>query len=132
MSLKARLLAAASAFTLCLGLISWTSSFVNAQAKPGSSVIELCPPITVSANVTGVAPVPLGTQIRVGSRQVSVLKITSAGGAGTLDLYFQHSADDGQTWCDYAHVQSSNAAGTWYIPIRVMRVLFHGLRGSSA
>src|SRR5438874_2033794 len=75
--------------------------------KPGSSVIELCPPISASANVTGVAPVPLGTQLRVGARLVNVLKITSASGAGTLDVYFQHSADDGQTWCDFAEVHSA-------------------------
>src|SRR5262245_31183514 len=69
----------------------------EAQGKPGSSVLELCPPVSASANVTGVAPVPLGTQIRVGARLVGVLRICSAAGAGTLDVYFQHSADDGQT-----------------------------------
>src|SRR5689334_17185883 len=86
--------------------------------KPGSSVIELCPPISSGANVTGVAPVPLGTQIRVGTRLVGVLKVLSAAGGGTLDLYFQHSADDGQTWCDFAHVQqTAGSASTYYIPI---------------
>src|SRR5207245_2329138 len=103
---------------VCVLAISAVFFAARSQAqKPGSSVIELCPPISASANVTGVAPVPLGTQIRVGARLVSVLKITSASGAGTLDVYFQHSADDGQTWSDFAEVHSAAAAGTYYIPI---------------
>lgn len=112
-----RLVFVGAVFTAAVLGLAGMGKYADAQGKPGSSVIELCSPITVSANVSGVAPVPLGRQIRVGSRLVNVLKITSAGGAGTLDVYFQHSADDGQTWCDYAHVQSSNATGTWYIPV---------------
>jgi hypothetical protein len=118
MSLRTRILSAAVIFALALTVICWTSSMVDAQGKPGSSVIELCPPITTPANnVTNVAPVPLGTQLRVGARLINVLKINNAGGAGTLTVYFQYSADDGQTWNDFAAPQSSNATGTWYVPI---------------
>ncbi len=98
--------------------ISSVAHYADAQAKPGSSVIELCPPISASANVTGVAPVPLGTQIRVGARLIGVLKVTSAAGAGTLDIYLQHSADDGQTWSDFSHAQqTAGSATTYYIPV---------------
>jgi hypothetical protein len=47
-----------------------------------------------------------------------VLKITSAptGGSGqTLDVYFQYSADDGQSWNDFAEVHATGT-GTFYIP----------------
>jgi hypothetical protein len=111
-----RFLSVAAVFVAALVAIASSAKYAEAQ-KPGSSVMELCAPISASANVTGVAPVPLGTQLRVGARLVGVLKVTSASGAGTLDVYFQHSADDGQTWCDFAHVQSSATAGTWYIPV---------------
>jgi hypothetical protein len=118
MSLRARLLSAVGIFALALTTVAWTSSMVDAQGKPGSSVIELCPPITTATvNVTSVAPVPLGTQIRVGARLINVLKVSNAGGAGTLTVYFQYSADDGQTWNDFAAPQSSNSAGTWYVPV---------------
>ena len=111
-----RFLSVAAVFAAAVLLTACAARYADAQ-KPGSSVIELCAPISQSANVTGVAPVPLGTQIRVGAGLVGVLKVPQASGAGTLDVYFQHSCDDGQTWCDFAHVQSSAAAGTWYIPI---------------
>ena len=99
-------------------VIAGAARYAEAQGKPGSSVIELCPPVSAGANVTGVAPVPLGTQIRVGTRLVDVLKVMSAASGGTLDVYFQHSADDGQTWCDFAHVQqTAGSASTYYMPI---------------
>jgi hypothetical protein len=109
---------AAAAFAAALLTIAGAARYAEAQ-KPGSSVIELCAPISASANVTGVAPVPLGTQLRVGGRLVGVLKVTSASGTGSvLDVYFQHSADDGQTWSDFAHAQqTAGSATTYYIPI---------------
>ena len=112
-----RFLFVSAVFTAAVLSLAGMAKYAEAQGKPGSSVIELCPPITASANVTGVAPVPLGTQIRVGARLVGVLKVNTNGSAGTLTVYFQHSADDGQTWCDFAAPQSSNATGTWYIPL---------------
>jgi hypothetical protein len=114
---RKRLVSVAAAFMAALLIIASVARYAEAQ-KPGSSVMELCAPISASANVTGVAPVPLGTQLRVGARLVGVLKVTSASGAGTLDVYFQHSADDGQTWCDFAHVQqTAGSASTYYIPV---------------
>jgi hypothetical protein len=112
-----RILSVSAVFVAALlGLASF-GKYAEAQ-KPGSSVMELCAPISASANVTGVAPVPLGTQLRVGARLVGVLKVTSASSSGTLDVYFQHSADDGQTWCDFAHVQqTAGSATTYYVPV---------------
>src|SRR5690348_14839099 len=55
-------------------IIVGAARYAKAQAKPGSSVIELCPPICAGANVTGVAPLPLGTQIQVRTRLVGVLR----------------------------------------------------------
>ena len=115
--LRKKLVSVAAACTAALLLIACAARYAEAQ-KPGSSVMELCAPISASANVTGVAPVPLGTQIRVGARLVGVLKVTSASSAGTLDVYFQNSADDGQTWNDFAHVQqTAGSASTYYIPV---------------
>ena len=115
---RKRLMPVAAVFTAALLVIATLARYAEAQ-KPGSSVIELCPPIMAGANVTGVAPVPLGTQIRVASRLVGVLKVTSAAGSGSvLDVYFQHSSDDGQTWCDFAHAQqTAGSATTYYIPV---------------
>jgi hypothetical protein len=107
-----------------VSLLGLAAVLINAHPlqKPGSSVIELSNPIHVSANVTGVASAPLGTIIPVGSCVTCVTKITNAptGGTGqTLDVYFQSSADDGQTWNDFAHGQFT-AAGTNYIPVSVI------------
>ena len=115
---RKRLVSVAAAFTAALLIIASVARYAEAQ-KPGSSVMELCAPISASANVTGVAPVPLGTQLRVGARLVGVLKVTSASsGSSVLDVYFQHSADDGQTWCDFAHAQqTAGSATTYYIPV---------------
>jgi hypothetical protein len=107
-----------------VGLLGFAAVLIHAQhplQKPGSSVIELSNPVHVSANVTGVASAPLGTMIPVGQCLVCVTKITNAptGGTGqTLDVYFQSSADDGQTWNDFAHGQFT-ATGTNYIPVSV-------------
>ena len=88
--------------------------------RPGSSLIELSHPVVIpAAPASATASNPLGTQVRLGSRSVLVLKITSAptGGSGqTLDVYFQHSSDDRLTWNDFAEVHAT-AAGTYYIPI---------------
>jgi hypothetical protein len=61
---------------------------------------------------------PLGTQIRLGSNFDAVLKVTSApsGGSPNLTVYFQHSADDGMTWQDFACV-STASVGTTVIPV---------------
>jgi hypothetical protein len=61
---------------------------------------------------------PLGKQIRAGARFDAVLKVTSvpSGGSPNLTVYFQHSADDGQTWQDYACI-STSSTGTTYIPV---------------
>jgi hypothetical protein len=111
--LKRRFVGVAAIFAAAMLVIASFAHYAEAQ-KPGSSVIELCAPISASANVTGVAPVPLGTQIRVGARLIGVLKI--AGMSGTFDCYFQHSCDDGQTWSDFAHVNTTTA-NTYYIPV---------------
>jgi len=87
--------------------------------KPGSSVVEVSPPVVIpAAPSAAVAPNALGTQVRLGPRSVNVLKITSAptGGSGqTLDVYFQRSADHGQTWGDFAEIHATGT-GTFYIP----------------
>jgi hypothetical protein len=116
---RRKIVSAFAAVAAIVALVGVTvfSSTAEAQ-KPGSSVVELCAPISASSNVTAVAPVPLGTQLRVGARLVGVLKVTTAGGAGNLDVYFQHSCDDGQTWADFSHVQqSAGSATTYYIPV---------------
>ena len=88
--------------------------------KPGSSLIEVSPPVLIPAAPSApTAPNPLGTQVRLGRKAVLVLKITSAptGGSGqTLDVYFQHSSDDRQTWNDLAEVHAT-ATGTYYVPL---------------
>jgi hypothetical protein len=54
----------------------------------------------------------------VGERFDAVLKVTSApsGGSPNLTVYFQHSADDGQTWQDFACI-STSSVGTTYLPV---------------
>jgi hypothetical protein len=89
--------------------------------KPGSSLVELSPPVVIpSSPLFPASPNPLGTQVRLGARSVLILKVTSApsGGSGgqTLDVYFQNSSDDGQTWNDFAEVRAPGT-GTFYIPI---------------
>jgi len=51
----------------------------------------------------------LGKQIHAHATVVAVLELLNipSGGSGQLlDVYFQHSCDDGQTWCDFGHVQT--------------------------
>jgi hypothetical protein len=88
--------------------------------KPGSAQVEISSPIVIpTAPSAATAPNPLGTQVRIGARSVLVLKVNSAptGGSGqTLDVYFQNSADDGQTWQDFAEIHAT-ATGTFYIPV---------------
>ena len=104
---------------LCAGLVG-TLLCAHPLQKPGSSLIELSPPVTIPAAPASVtAPNPLGTQVRLSMRSLLVLKITSAptGGSGqTLDVYFQHSDDDRQTWNDCAEVHATGT-GTYYIPL---------------
>ena len=85
--------------------------------KPGSSMIELCEPI-VATGSSVLAPYPTGKQIRLPANYAAVLKVTNAptGGNPSLNLWFQHSADDGQTWQDFACVNTTTT-GTYYIPI---------------
>jgi len=103
---------------LCAGLVG-TLLCAHPLQKPGSSLIELSPPVTIPAAPASVpAPNPLVTQVRLSMRSLLILKITSAptGDSGqTLDVYFQHSADDRQTWSDCAEVHAT-ATGTYYIP----------------
>jgi hypothetical protein len=112
----------ALASVLVVGLAAVLICAQHPLQKPGSSVIELSNPIHISSNATGIASTPLGTSIPVGARLVCVTKITNAPTGGTgqvLDVYFQHSADDGQTWTDFAHGQVT-AANTNYIPVSVI------------
>lgn len=108
--------AVAAAFVTFVASTLWAQPL----RKPGSSLIELSHPVVIpAAPASATAPNPLGTQVRLGSRSVLVLKITSAptGGSGqTLDVYFQYSADDRQTWNDFAEVHATGA-GTYYIPV---------------
>jgi len=85
--------------------------------KPGSSVIELCDPILVTGSGS-FSPHPLGKQIRLPAKFLPVLKVTSApsGGSPSLSVWFQCSADDGQTWQDFACVNATTT-GTYYVPI---------------
>jgi hypothetical protein len=92
------------------------------QFRPGggSNLTELTPSISSSTAVTTVAPIPVGKPIKTFQRQLGVLKVLSSptGGANaTLDVWFQYSADDGQTWQDYANVHVAQTTGTYLIPV---------------
>src|SRR5262249_39520916 len=92
---------------------------ITTPTKPGSALIELCPPMELHGGYSGpVAPNPLGVKITAQNRMLAVLKVIAANSANGLDIYFQQSSDDGQTWSDFAHVQvAANTTGTWYVPI---------------
>jgi hypothetical protein len=112
----------ATASVLIIGCAAVLIRAQHPLQKPGSSALELSNPIHISSNATGIASCPLGTSIPVGARLVCVTKITNAPTGGTgqlLDVYFQQSADDGQTWNDFAHAQFT-AATTNYIPVSVI------------
>src|SRR5437868_11565104 len=96
---------------LCLvALFAGSRSPVNAQmprylpAGPGmpGSLVELSSAISSSATIaTPLAPVPLGVALRGHNGLIGLLKVTSSPTGGTgqqLDVYFQHSCDEGQTW----------------------------------
>jgi hypothetical protein len=93
--------------------------------KPGSSLVELSHPVLIpTAPSSATAPNPLGTGVGLDARSVLVLKVMSAptGGSGqTLDVYFQSSSDDRQSWNDFAEVHAT-ATGTYYIPVSAIAV----------
>jgi hypothetical protein len=101
------------------------------QQKPGSSVIELCPLTTISApfaagNVPA-APDPLGIRIPQCENAIAVVKIQSMPTpfqGQFLNVHFQSSADDGQTWNDFAIVTfggaGASAPATYYVPISLI------------
>ena len=87
--------------------------------KPGSSLIEVSAPLVVSASTgSAISTDPNGVQVRMPCNFVPVLTVTSAptGGSPSLTAYFQHSADDGNTWQDFATV-STTSTGTYYVPV---------------
>src|SRR5689334_22980194 len=88
--------------------------FITTPTKPGSSNIEVCPPLEIHGGYSGpVAPNPLGVKITAQNRLTAVLKVMAANSGTGFDIYYQHSADDGQTWCDFAHIQvAANTTGT--------------------
>jgi hypothetical protein len=97
--------------------------------KPGSSLIELTPLTTISStfasNFPSTTPVPaaspLGVKVDVHSKLTGVVTVLSAptpSNGQVLDVIFQSSCDDGQTWNDFAHVQLGGTnTGTFYVPI---------------
>jgi len=102
-------------------LVVTSLSLLHAQRRD-SSLIELCPPVSVAPtgfNV-GAIPAPLGKHIRLSNRAIFVLKVSSAQSAGSaLGVFFQSSSDDGQTWNDIAQVDTTST-GTYYVPVSVI------------
>jgi hypothetical protein len=98
------------------------------QQKPGSSVVELCPLTTISSTFNGAgapaAPDPLGIRLPSCKSVIAVVKISSVPTpfqGQFLNVYFQSSADDGQTWNDFASATLSGAGqsapATFYLPL---------------
>jgi hypothetical protein len=92
--------------------------------RSGSSLIEVCPPITLTStgtNQTGVVPAPLGKEVRCATGMICILEVTrmQSGGTPQVVVYFQSSCDDGQTWNDFAQVDAYYA-GTYYIPVSLV------------
>jgi hypothetical protein len=92
--------------------------------RAGSALIELCPPITLaptSTNVTGVVPAPLGKEVRGMAGMTCILRVTQMQTIGSPQIvaYFQSSADDGQTWNDFAQVDATST-GTYYVPVSLV------------
>jgi hypothetical protein len=93
-----------------------------------SKLIPLCDGLTTS-NTTGsngVVPRPLGVKIAGISDLIGVVKVTSApsgGGPGqnVLNVGFQSSCDNGQTWNSFIGVQATST-GTWYVPFSTIAV----------
>jgi hypothetical protein len=120
-------------FILCVAAAMSLLGGVKLQAyierKPGSAVIELTPLVTSSATFISnfpsetpvPAPAPLGTMVNLGENFVAVLKVLTAptpANGQFLSVLFQSSADDGQTWNDFAHIQvSGTTTGTYYVPV---------------
>jgi hypothetical protein len=74
--------------------------------------MELCPLVSTSTGVTGIVPMPLGKKIHVNKGLVGYVQLisTPSGGTGqSLDVYLQHSCDDGQTWNDLAHAKPTGS-----------------------
>jgi hypothetical protein len=88
-------------------------------------LIPLCAPFQSNMSVPLGVTVPLnpmGVAVPASKGLIGVLYVGPASGTspGTqLDVYFQHSADDGQTWTDLSHtnIVPSQCPNTWYIPM---------------
>ena len=91
--------------------------FYAGHKKPGSALIELCGPVAATTSAT-IAPDPKGKPLRLPCNCEAVLKVTSApsGGSPQLNVWYQHSADEGQTWQDWACVNATGT-GTYYVPL---------------
>jgi hypothetical protein len=83
----------------------------NVDAVPGR-LIELYPLTSVNGNVANVAsPQALEKTVRARKGLVGMIKMLSTpqpfGSGQLLDIFFQHSADNGRTWCDFIHWQNN-------------------------
>jgi hypothetical protein len=109
--------------TGAVGQWSFQAYVLADSLLPGMPPIEISPPTSASnTNGSYVALNPLGTRIRVARDLVAVIKVCTApsGGSPLFDGIFQHSCDDGQTWCDFAHAQVSDATNDIYMPVSVL------------
>ncbi|HWX42118.1 MAG TPA: hypothetical protein VN345_13300 [Blastocatellia bacterium] len=85
-----------------------------AQISSGNSVALLLS-TAINANGTGNSVLGLGQYKNL----YAVLNLTAvpAGGAPTLDVYLQSSADAGTTWRDLAHTQFTTSAVVRFVAI---------------
>jgi hypothetical protein len=84
--------------------------------------IELVPPthLVITGNAAGstglTAPRARGVNVRLNKRLMCVVQCQSLTVSGQLVVYFQSSADDGQTWQDFAAVPV-NGGGTFFAAV---------------
>jgi hypothetical protein len=74
--------------------------------RAAPKVVKRTPPLDVAnTNGTFIAFNPLGRNVRAKKSLMCIVRNPSApsGGVPTLEVIFQHSCDNGQTWSDIAH-----------------------------
>ncbi|SRR5579871_849855 len=80
--------------------------------------VELIPPTSIwnagigLGSTPNVAPRAHGVDVKFNKKLMGLIQISSAPQNGTLWVYFQSSADNGQTWNDFASYTASFASFT--------------------